>query len=125
MLSTLPARWTGAEPSQARHREGEENRHRPHVRAQLNDPAATRCPRWSTVLAACSQRGRTPAAFRDARDAFWRVMTGYDHSAHGFSNIPPNIRRIFPVDRLPMAGRQSTPGRDIARTARREGCHCR
>eukprot|EP00976_Prorocentrum_cordatum_P048024 969551-Prorocentrum_minimum.AAC.1 len=32
------------------------------------------------------------------------------HSAHGISNIPPVIRRIFPVDRLPLAGRQSTPG---------------
>mmetsp|Transcript_11996 Transcript_11996/g.25215 ORF Transcript_11996/g.25215 Transcript_11996/m.25215 type:complete len:203 (+) Transcript_11996:608-1216(+) len=30
----------GVEPSQARHRQGEEDRHRPHVRAQLSDPAA-------------------------------------------------------------------------------------
>eukprot|EP00959_Pyramimonas_sp_CCMP1952_P079765 1668021-Pyramimonas_sp.AAC.1 len=32
------------------------------------------------------------------------------HSAHGISNIPPNIRRKFPTDRLPLAGRQSTLG---------------
>ena len=30
------------------------------------------------------------------------------HSAHGISNIPSNIRRMFPVHRLPLAGRQST-----------------
>ena len=39
-----------------------------------------------------------------------RLSTLVYHSAHGISNIPPNIRRIFPADRLPLAGRQSTPG---------------
>ena len=32
------------------------------------------------------------------------------HSAHGISNIPSKIRRTFPANRLPLAGRQSTPG---------------
>eukprot|EP00976_Prorocentrum_cordatum_P074206 1181418-Prorocentrum_minimum.AAC.2 len=38
------------------------------------------------------------------------------HSAHGISNIPLNIRRLFPAARPPLAGRQSTPG--LARTKR-------
>eukprot|EP00976_Prorocentrum_cordatum_P090676 1188213-Prorocentrum_minimum.AAC.2 len=38
------------------------------------------------------------------------LLTLVHHSAHGISNIPPNILRIFPADRLPLAGRQSTPG---------------
>eukprot|EP00976_Prorocentrum_cordatum_P083716 1185353-Prorocentrum_minimum.AAC.1 len=42
-----------------------------------------------------------------------RQSTLVYHSAHGISNIPSNIRRIFPVDRLPLAGRQSTPGLDV------------
>eukprot|EP00976_Prorocentrum_cordatum_P108391 1194835-Prorocentrum_minimum.AAC.3 len=41
---------------------------------------------------------------------FNRLSTLAYHSAHSISNIPSNIRRIFPVDRLPLAGRQSTPG---------------
>eukprot|EP00976_Prorocentrum_cordatum_P046364 937231-Prorocentrum_minimum.AAC.3 len=40
-----------------------------------------------------------------------RLSTLVNHSAHNISNISPNIRRLFPVDRLPLAGRQSTPGR--------------
>eukprot|EP00976_Prorocentrum_cordatum_P062971 1176914-Prorocentrum_minimum.AAC.6 len=39
-----------------------------------------------------------------------RLSTLVYHSAHGISNIPSNILRIFPVDILPLAGRQSTPG---------------
>eukprot|EP00976_Prorocentrum_cordatum_P012820 256344-Prorocentrum_minimum.AAC.1 len=39
-----------------------------------------------------------------------RLSTLVYHSTHGISNIPLNIRRIFPVDRLPLAGRQSTSG---------------
>eukprot|EP00959_Pyramimonas_sp_CCMP1952_P446142 9340783-Pyramimonas_sp.AAC.1 len=39
-----------------------------------------------------------------------RLPTLVYHSAHGISNIPSNIRRVFPTDRLPLAGRQSTPG---------------
>ena len=39
-----------------------------------------------------------------------RLSTLVYHSAHGISNIPPNTRRIFPAHRLPLAGRQSTPG---------------
>eukprot|EP00976_Prorocentrum_cordatum_P083351 1185202-Prorocentrum_minimum.AAC.1 len=39
-----------------------------------------------------------------------RLSTLVYHSAHGISNIPSNIRRIFPADRLPLAGRQTTPG---------------
>eukprot|EP00976_Prorocentrum_cordatum_P090877 1188291-Prorocentrum_minimum.AAC.3 len=39
-----------------------------------------------------------------------RLSTLVYHSAHGISNIPSNIQRIFPADRLPLAGRQSTPG---------------
>eukprot|EP00959_Pyramimonas_sp_CCMP1952_P093858 1963633-Pyramimonas_sp.AAC.2 len=35
------------------------------------------------------------------------------HSAHVISNIPPNIRRIFPVGRLPLVGRQSTLRRNL------------
>eukprot|EP00976_Prorocentrum_cordatum_P061509 1176337-Prorocentrum_minimum.AAC.2 len=38
-----------------------------------------------------------------------RQSTLVYHSAHGILNIPPNIRRTFPADRLPLAGRQSTP----------------
>eukprot|EP00959_Pyramimonas_sp_CCMP1952_P181814 3801541-Pyramimonas_sp.AAC.2 len=36
-------------------------------------------------------------------------------SAHGISNIPSNIRRIFPSDRLSLAGRQSTSGLERCR----------
>eukprot|EP00959_Pyramimonas_sp_CCMP1952_P151442 3168950-Pyramimonas_sp.AAC.1 len=32
-----------------------------------------------------------------------RQSTLVYHSAHGISNIPPNIRRIFPATRLPHA----------------------
>eukprot|EP00976_Prorocentrum_cordatum_P106842 1194531-Prorocentrum_minimum.AAC.8 len=32
-----------------------------------------------------------------------RLSTLVYHSAHSISNIPPNIRRIFPADRLPHA----------------------
>eukprot|EP00976_Prorocentrum_cordatum_P100343 1192194-Prorocentrum_minimum.AAC.2 len=39
-----------------------------------------------------------------------RLSTLVYHSAHGISDIPGNIRRIFPADRLSLAGRQSTPG---------------
>eukprot|EP00976_Prorocentrum_cordatum_P095630 1190250-Prorocentrum_minimum.AAC.9 len=38
-----------------------------------------------------------------------RLSTLVYHSAHGISNISHNIRRLFPADRLPLAGRQSTP----------------
>eukprot|EP00976_Prorocentrum_cordatum_P073525 1181129-Prorocentrum_minimum.AAC.1 len=39
-----------------------------------------------------------------------RAETQVNHSAHSISNIPPNIRRIFPAGGLPLAVRQSTPG---------------
>ena len=45
-----------------------------------------------------------------------RLSTLVYHSAHSVSNIPPDIRHIFPADRLPvchMAGRQSTPGLEL------------
>eukprot|EP00976_Prorocentrum_cordatum_P111726 1195414-Prorocentrum_minimum.AAC.4 len=44
-----------------------------------------------------------------------RQSTLVYHSAHGISNIPPNIRHIFPADRLPLVGRQSTPGLVMSR----------
>eukprot|EP00959_Pyramimonas_sp_CCMP1952_P403065 8445387-Pyramimonas_sp.AAC.2 len=44
-----------------------------------------------------------------------RLSTRVYHSTHSISNIPSNIRRIFPADILPLAGQQSTPGRGIHR----------
>ena len=71
---------------------------------------------WPTVD--FRRRGRHQAPESTAKKAFdfnstvdsRRLSTLVYHSAHGISNIPSNIRRIFPVDRLPWAGRQSTPG---------------
>eukprot|EP00959_Pyramimonas_sp_CCMP1952_P196478 4108065-Pyramimonas_sp.AAC.1 len=51
-----------------------------------------------------------------------RLSTLLYHSAHGISNIPSNITRIFPADRLPLAGRQSTPR--LGTGALRQWQHC-
>eukprot|EP00959_Pyramimonas_sp_CCMP1952_P147826 3093807-Pyramimonas_sp.AAC.1 len=50
-----------------------------------------------------------------------RLSTLVYHSAHVISNIPSNIRRIFPADRLPLASRQSTPGLDAVLVFLQEG----
>eukprot|EP00976_Prorocentrum_cordatum_P048156 972349-Prorocentrum_minimum.AAC.1 len=51
-----------------------------------------------------------PRSRRPKRPSTSKLSTLVNHSAHGISNIPSNIRRIFPAERLPLAGRQSTPG---------------
>eukprot|EP00976_Prorocentrum_cordatum_P087130 1186778-Prorocentrum_minimum.AAC.1 len=37
--------------------------------------------------------------FNSTVDSRRQASTLVDHSAHGISNIPPNIRRTFPADR--------------------------
>eukprot|EP00976_Prorocentrum_cordatum_P007709 153662-Prorocentrum_minimum.AAC.4 len=53
--------------------------------------------------------------FNSTVDSRRRLSTLVYHSAHVISNILSNIRRIFPIDRLPLAGRQSTPGLECCR----------
>eukprot|EP00959_Pyramimonas_sp_CCMP1952_P265737 5555952-Pyramimonas_sp.AAC.1 len=66
------------------------------------------------VCAGCGRRERPPADPSDVPQASEQMdpLCGalVYHSVRSISNIPLDIRRIFPVDRLPLAGRQSTPG---------------
>eukprot|EP00976_Prorocentrum_cordatum_P094251 1189720-Prorocentrum_minimum.AAC.2 len=81
-------------------------RRRPRKRSE--DQVSLKAPRQAT--------GRAPESTAETAFDFSstvhsrRLSTLVYHSAHGVSNIPPNIRRTFPAGGLPLAGRQSNPG---------------
>eukprot|EP00976_Prorocentrum_cordatum_P082339 1184772-Prorocentrum_minimum.AAC.5 len=54
---------------------------------------------WTSNTSQAPESTAKKADFNSTVDSR-RLLTLVYHSAHDVSNIPPNIRRIFPTDRL-------------------------
>ena len=74
---------------------------------EFDSPARSLRTPYASVSSPTKPRSRQP---KRPSTSSRRLSTLVYHSAHSISNNPSNNRRIFPADRLPSAGRQSTPG---------------
>eukprot|EP00959_Pyramimonas_sp_CCMP1952_P308764 6461883-Pyramimonas_sp.AAC.4 len=84
---------------------GGRRQHRPHLRSG-------RRPDTTNIYQAPESTTKKALDFSSTVDSR-RLSTLVYRSAHGISNTPLNNGRIFPADRLSLAGRQSTPELDI------------